>query len=354
MHLLDLQRVITVVEIKWVHADVTFKVGRLAQIGLDIVDAEIAYRPGEFTLKLHAVGHLVHDLREHADVGQHDIGRAYRGVEHHRVDEAAEVVEAVIVHIKVKVETTVVGFHLEAIEVDALLRHHGIGLQVPEVQTANFGSAQIGDVGTDRVAQDKQIARFEIDVFKYKMGIVHQVLVGLLGMVGILVPKGEVDIFERNFVDDDGHGVLLGLLLVALERLGEEGKIKLVFPLIFDEIGLGILQFHIFKMELTVKQVWHIDSCTQLLYLCQAIAFQIFNRYIFDQDSKIGGDHQTAHLDVGTSFFRKITAGKTHCKLLNDRVLYGNKEAHDDGQYHHKKDENAMDNLFFNNFDPPK
>ena len=237
---------------------------------------------------------------------------------------------------------------------DALLRHHGIGLQVLKVQTTDFGSAQIGDVGTDRVAQDKQIARFEIDVFKYKMGIVHQVLVGLLGMVGILVPKGEVDIFERYFVDDDGHGVLLGLLLVALERIGEEGKIKLVLPLILDEIGLGILQFHFFKMELTVKQVWHIDSCTQLLYLCQVIAFQIFNRHILDQDSKIGGDHQAAHLDVGTSFFRKIATCKTNGKLLNDRVLYGNKEARDDSQYHHKKDENAMDNLFFNNFDPPK
>ena len=210
------------------------------------------------------------------------------------------------------------------------------------------------DIGMDGVAQHEEVRGFKVDIVKVDVGIVHQVLLGFFRMVYVLVPIDEIHLFQRDLVDDDGHR-LRGFFLrrVTWESLGEKREIKLVFPFIFNQVGHDVAHFHVINMDFALQQVADVDFCPQFSNLRQIILFQVFNDYIIDKDTQIGRDRQTTYFDVGTSFFRKVTACKTHRKLLNDRVLDGNEKACDDGQHHHKKHQNAMDNLFFNTFDPP-
>ena len=205
----------------------------------------------------------------------------------------------------------------------------------------------------DGIAQHEKFCSLKVDVVEVDVGIIHQILLGFFRMVYVLVPIDEIHMLQRNLVYNDGHGCCFRLLLVALEHLGKESEIELVFPLILYQIGLGVAQFHVIQMDFPFQQVADVDFGPQLFYLCQIILSQVFNNDIIDIDAEIRRDGQTPHFNVGAGFFRKVAACKTHCKLLNDRVLDGNKNTCDDSQHHHKKHQNAMDNLFFNTFDPP-
>ena len=70
-------------------------------------------------------------------------------------------------------------------------------------------------------------------------------------------------------------------------------------------------------------------------------------------DGEIWGDVQPSNLDIGASFMRNVTSCDSDGKLLNDRVLDGHKDAHDERDDHHNQHKDTMDNLFFNNFEPP-
>ena len=206
----------------------------------------------------------------------------------------------------------------------------------------------------DGVDQHVEVRGFKVDIVKVDVGIIHQVLLGFFRMVYVLVPIDEIHLLQQDLVDDDGYR-LRGFFLrrVARESLGEKREIKLVFPFIFNQVGYNIAHFQVIYMDFTLQQVTDVNFRPQFPYLRQIVLFQVFDDDIIDKDTQIGRDRQATHLDVGTSFFRKVTACKTHRKLLNDRVLHGNEKARDDGKHHHKKHQNAMDNLFFNTFDPP-
>ena len=57
--------------------------------------------------------------------------------------------------------------------------------------------------------------------------------------------------------------------------------------------------------------------------------------------------------DVGTGLLGKVSTGNSDGEFLDDGILDGHKNAHDDRKEHHYEHQNAMDNLFFNNFEPP-
>ena len=194
----------------------------------------------------------------------------------------------------------------------------------------------MGDIGTDGVAKHIEIAGFQEDVVKVEVRIIHQALLGLLWFVRILVPQHEVDIFQGNLVDHNGYRRrFLFFRRVAWESLGKKREIELVLALVLDHVGLNMAQFHMRKMDFALQKVANADLGFQSANTCQVVVSQVFDRNIFDKDTKIRSHHQIADFDVGTRFFRKVTSSKTHCKLLNDRVLYGNEKTCDDGQHHH-------------------
>ena len=353
MHVLDVQRMLTVLEIQRMHAHVTTYPRRITKLRVDVFYTEMLDGSLEKAFKQDPVGHLVHHWGKDADIRKHDVGGTNDGVESHVIHEVAECRIVVIKHVKVEVELTVVGLHLHAVEEDALGTDDNIRLEVFELQAADFVSRQTAYIGMDGIAQDIQVFGLQVDAFEVDMRIVHQMLFCLLRIVFVLVPEHKIHILQRDLVDGDGHRLGFGLLLVALESFNDEVEVKRILPFVLYQVGFGIAQFHLFEMQLTRHQVRYVDFGLQRADFSQVIASQVFNDNVIQKDTKIGGDGQTAHLDVGTSFFRKISTSKTHRKLLNDRVLYGNKEACDDGQQHHNHNQNAMDNLFFNNFDPP-
>ncbi len=99
--------------------------------------------------------------------------------------------------------------------------------------------------------------------------------------------------------------------------------------------------------------IFHDGAYLQFFHSQQIVAFQVFDRKMINVDGEIGGDVQPSDANVGTGFLRNVSPSDSDGKLLNDRVLDGHKDAHDERNEHHDDHEDAMDNLFFNNFEPP-
>ena len=185
------------------------------------------------------------------------------------------------------------------------------------------------------------------------MGIIHHMFRGFLWMVLVLVPENEIEVFYVNMVNDDAKRLFVRLFGVSLESIGKKREIELVFVHILNQIRPHVVQFYQFKMDSAIQDLTDVHLGTQGANTRQVTAIQVFDNDFIQNDTKIRCNQQTTHLDVATSFFRKVSAGITGSKLLKHRVLNSNKETSYDAQQHHNHNQNAMDNLFFNNFDPP-
>ena len=162
---------------------------------------------------------------------------------------------------------------------------------------------------------------------------------GLQRIRTVLIPKHEIDIHQGNLVDDDFHGFrFLFLGCVRGESIDEKSEIHSIFTLIGDQVGLRVAQFHMIQMNFAFQQVADVNFCLQRSNACQVIVIQIFDNNIIQKNTEVRRDGQATHFDVGTCFFREIATRESHRKLLNDRVLNGNKNTCDDGEQHHKND----------------
>ena len=275
---------------------------------------------------------MVHHIRKSANVREHHRGGTESGVENHRIDKTTESRHVVVQHVEIHVEVAVVGLHLQALEENPFLRHDGIGLEVLQLKSAEFVGAQPFDIGVNGVAKQIEVVGFQIDAIQNKMCIIHKVLGGLERIRLVLVPKHEIDVSQRNLVNHNRHRLRLFLFLrlVGGEGFSQKGKVHLVLALILDKVGFGVVQFHLGNMDFTLQQIANDNFRPQRANFRQIIIIQVFNRNIIDKDAQIGRHRQASYLDVGTSFFRKITTGKSHRKLLNDRILYGHEQACDE------------------------
>ena len=95
VHLLDIQRMIAIVEVERVHTDTAPERGGLAHIDLHIVHAEMLNRTGETPFKLHSVRHFEHRTCERANIGKHNVASSDGSVEHDRIHETPEGTETV-------------------------------------------------------------------------------------------------------------------------------------------------------------------------------------------------------------------------------------------------------------------
>ena len=78
------------------HTQTALNDRRLAKFRLKIINAEMLNGSRKTTLKTKVIRHLVHDFREHADIGQQDLGRTYRRVENDRINEAIDIGKVVV------------------------------------------------------------------------------------------------------------------------------------------------------------------------------------------------------------------------------------------------------------------
>ena len=120
VHVLDVHRMIAVIEIQRMHAQASLDLGRLPEFRDKIIHAEMLDRTREKAFELNTVRHLVHHRGEDANVGKHDVGGTNRGVKSDLVYEIVNSRIVVIQHVEVHVEQAVVGLHVHPVEVDAV------------------------------------------------------------------------------------------------------------------------------------------------------------------------------------------------------------------------------------------
>ena len=102
---------------------------------------------------------------------------------------------------------------MKVIEQDALGRHVDLGDHVDEPESACFVGGQMVYHPGDRVADD-QVFEVEADAVNHQMGIVHQMVLGLLWVVLVLVPQLEVEVAQQDAVDGN-HGGLAAFLFLS-------------------------------------------------------------------------------------------------------------------------------------------
>ena len=96
VHVLDVHRMLSVLEIQWMHAQVSLDLGRLSEFRDKIIHAEMLDRTREKTFELNSVWHFVHHRGEDANVGKHDVGGTNRGVKIDLVNEIVKSREVVV------------------------------------------------------------------------------------------------------------------------------------------------------------------------------------------------------------------------------------------------------------------
>ena len=179
MHVLDIQLMLAVHEVKRMHFEAAFDLGFLPKFDVHVIDAEMLNRSLEMAFKLESVRHLVHHGSEIAYVGKHDIGGMKLCVKLNGIHEMLEGRITIVVHVEVEMEQAVVGFHLHVFQEDTFLTNGYVRLEVLQVKATLFGGLQFFHHNENRVADHREMLGFEVDAVEVKMGIVDA-LVGSL------------------------------------------------------------------------------------------------------------------------------------------------------------------------------
>ena len=127
----------------------------------------------------------------------------------------------------------------------------------------------------------------------------------------------------------------------------------MILALVGDHVGVGVGQLHSAYMDVAIDDVFHDGPDLERFHHKYVVAFQVFNKEMVDMYGEIRTDIQASDPDVCASFGGKVSACDPDGKLLDDRILDADKDGHDGREEHHYQHKDTMDNLFFNNFEPP-
>ena len=174
------------------HAYVSLNHSGFPKFCLEIIQAEMLDRASKMAIDLHLVRHLVHHRSEDTYIGKQDIGRTNRGIKCHFVDKVFESRKVIVQHVEVHVEQAVVGLHIHPVKVDAFRTDHDLRIEMFQFQSTQFIGGKGCDIGMDGVTQHKEIRGLEVNVVEVEMGIIHQMLLGLLRIVLVLVPEQKI------------------------------------------------------------------------------------------------------------------------------------------------------------------
>ena len=131
----------------------------------------------------------------------------------------------------------------------------------------------------DGIAKHIEIRGFQIDVVQIEVGIIHEA-VGRFQRIGtILVPQKEINVFQRDTVDDNRHGLRLFFpcRVGRSESVQQKSEIHLVFALIGNQIGLRVAQLDVVEVDYPLQKVADADFRPQRANLRQVVLFQVFD-----------------------------------------------------------------------------